>query len=102
MFDKGLSSMEQLGMELVVVRGKLFAVTFTIQSPVIKNGRGEELIPTTALVASAAGVGFGVADCSPSDVFNVTAGRQKALARAIARFNLTRSERKTLFARLGL
>lgn len=102
MFEKGLSSMDELGMKLVVVRGKLFAVTFTIQSPVITNGQGEELIPTTALVASAAGVGFGVADCSPSDEFNVTAGRQKALARALARFNLTRPERKILFAQLGL
>lgn len=91
-----------LDMSVVMVNGKVFAVTFAIQSPVITNGQGEELIPTTAMVASAAGVGFGVADCSPSDVFNVTAGRQKALARAIARFNLTRAERVMLFARLGL
>ena len=91
-----------LDMSVVMVNGKVFAVTFELKSPVIENGRGEKLIPTTAMVASAAGVGFGVADCSPSDEFNVTAGRQKALARALARFNLTRPERKSLFARLGL
>lgn len=85
-----------------VVNGKVFAVTFELKSPVIKNGRGEELIPTTAMVAGVDGIGFGVADCSPSDEFNVTAGRQKALARALARFGLTRAERIMLFARLGL
>lgn len=61
-------------------------IDFRQPVPYRRNQRGELLTPTSCLVDSKQGIGFGRADCSPHDVFSVDIGRKLALSRALEHF----------------